>query len=469
MLPPHPQQPTSSRSTSWLHSIPVDLSILCGITLLGTFLRWFGVNHGNTYHPDERHMIMVTGQLEDNGMNPKSFAYGSFSFYALWIFARLGWAVWSLTGREAGLLYGFPDPTGYDGLLRMGRILCLLMGVISIPLIYLLAVKIYKNSIVGLIAATLLAVNVFHIQLSRFFTSDITLSTLCLVSIIALVSLFQSGSLLAYITLGLFLGLSTATKISSVFLASPLLITVLLVLLRDYSWIGTAKRLVLAVVTAGVIGTIAFWSYSSLIGGSGIVVNGISLSSQAIAIAASGPLLLLTAIPLFMISPHLGKTALALSIAGFVFTLAEPFAVLDFNTFLAHTNEQTSMVQGKWRPPYTIQYEATTPYLYHLKQMLWYTMGVPVFLLVTLGVIASASRSVTQTITALMHTSKISGSQLSELIPLIFVVVFFVATAGFQVKFPRYLMPTYPLLFMFAASLYLYTSRSASSPKRGHK
>jgi hypothetical protein len=31
--------------------------------------------------------------------------------------------------------------------------------------------------------------------------------------------------------------------------------------------------------------------------------------------------------------------------------------------------------------------------------------------------------------------------------------VFFIATARFQVKFPRYLLPLYPLIFIFAASI----------------
>ena len=42
----------------------------------------------------------------------------------------------------------------------------------------------------------------------------------------------------------------------------------------------------------------------------------------------------------------------------------------------------------------------------------------------------------------------------AEVIPLIFIVVFFAATGYFQVKFPRYLMPLYPLAFIFAAAMF---------------
>jgi hypothetical protein len=40
------------------------------------------------------------------------------------------------------------------------------------------------------------------------------------------------------------------------------------------------------------------------------------------------------------------------------------------------------------------------------------------------------------------------------MIPLAFVTVFFLATGYFQVKFPRYLLPLYPMLFIFAAALF---------------
>ena len=39
------------------------------------------------------------------------------------------------------------------------------------------------------------------------------------------------------------------------------------------------------------------------------------------------------------------------------------------------------------------------------------------------------------------------------MIPLVFAAVFFIATGHFQVKFPRYLLPLYPILFTFAAAL----------------
>lgn len=441
--------------TNWLFSPSIDIALLVAIVCLAVYLRSFGITHGRTYHPDERHMIMVTEKLKDNGMNPGSFAYGSFSFYALWYTSRLAGFIWNLSNRFGGNL-SWPDPTGYDGLIRVGRVLCMFFGITAIPLLYGLAIKLYRSSTAGLLAAMLLSVNVFHIQLSRFFTSDITLTTLSLASIFSLVTVFQSGSLLAYVSLGIFLGLATATKISSVFLATPLALTVTILLVRTVGWKKSLLQISLGVFSCLSIFFVAILSYQWLLHSHPIPFMGRPLTGMPLLIVVSGPLLFLCSLTLRALSPHLSRPLLALSIGAITFVIAEPFAVLDYATFIRHTQEQTSMVQGLWRPPYTIQYENTAPYFYHLKQMLWYTMGVPVFLLVTAGILSAGIRTGKGVIDSLIIQKSKDHLMVGEAIPMVFIVVFFIATAGFQVKFPRYLMPLYPVLFLFAGSLAKY-------------
>jgi hypothetical protein len=137
-----------------------------------------------------------------------------------------------------------------------------------------------------------------------------------------------------------------------------------------------------------------------------------------------------------------------------VFTLAEPYAILDFQTFQHHTREQTNMVRGYWRPPYTVQYAHTLPYIYHLQQMLWYTMGWPLFLVAIAGIIVATTRMFIESIDKILRQEFLAKPLSSEIIPLTFLIVFFTATGYFQVKFPRYLLPLYPLAFMFAANLF---------------
>jgi hypothetical protein len=437
-------------STAWLISKRWDLSILIIITLAGALLRAPGIPHGIGFHPDERHMVMVTESLSRQAMNPKSFAYGSFSFYMAWAFAQVLKPVWSFAGT-------------YDGLFYSGRAFCTLMGTVAIALTYHLGVLLYRRSAVGLIAAFLMACNVFHLQLSRYFTSDIPLTTLCLISVIALVKAHQKGTLWSFLVFGVCTGLATATKISSVFLASPLFVVLGLALIKEWPQTDSTKRLlkVLAIIVGGcaLCGITLFLTYWK--GYPRIL--GYRVAQQAFLVPLSIPFLAGISILLSRHSKALSKLFACFAVGVLVFTLAEPYALLDFDTFVRHTREQTSMVRGLWRPPYTIQYEKTVPYFYHLKQMLWYTMGWPVFTVVMLGIVAASLRVLIDLLDKVLRRELASKSLTPEMIPLVFVSMFFLATGYFQVKFPRYLLPLYPMLFIFAASIFASMFRAPAN------
>ncbi len=437
-------------SPAWLISKRWDIVILIVITLAGALLRAPGIPHGIGFHPDERHMVMVTESLPRNMMNPKSFAYGSFSFYMAWGFAQLVKPFSSFAAT-------------YDGLFYSGRAFCTVMGTAAIILTYYLAVLLYRRSSVGLLAALLMACNVFHLQLSRYFTSDIPLTTLCLISIIALVKAHQKGTLWSFLVFGVCTGLATATKISSVFLASPLFVVLGLALIKEWPRVDSTKRFlkVLTIIVGGITlcGITLFLTYWK--GYPRIL--GYRVAQQAFLVPLSVPFLAGISILLRKHSKALSKLFACFSVGVLMFTLAEPYALLDFDTFVRHTREQTSMVRGLWRPPYTIQYERTVPYFYHLKQMLWYTMGWPVFTVVALGVLAASLRVVIDLLDKVFRRELGSKSLTAEMIPLVFVAVFFLATGYFQVKFPRYLLPLYPMLFIFAASLFASMFRAPST------
>ena len=439
-----------SSSTAWLISKRWDLTILLVITLAGALLRAPGIPHGIGFHPDERHMVMVTESLTRQNMNPKSFAYGSFSFYMAWAFAAVVKPFWAFAGT-------------YDGLFYSGRAFCTLMGTVAIALTYHLAVLLYRRSAVGLLAAFLMACNVFHLQLSRYFTSDIPLTTLCLICMIALVKAHQKGTLWSFLVFGACTGLATATKISSVFLASPLFVVLGLALIKEWPRVDSTKRFlkVLAIIVGGftLCGVALFLTYWK--GYPRIL--GYRVAQQAFLVPLSVPFLAGISLLLRKHSKALSKLFACFSVGVLVFTLAEPYAILDFDTFLRHTREQTSMVRGMWRPPYTIQYERTVPYFYHLKQMLWYTMGWPVFTVVAVGFLAASLRVLIDLLDKVFRRELGSKSLTAEMIPLVFVGVFFLATGYFQVKFPRYLLPLYPMLFIFAASIFGAMFRAPSA------
>jgi 4-amino-4-deoxy-L-arabinose transferase-like glycosyltransferase len=443
----------TNRPILWLVSRRWDLSLLLIMLVVAAGLRLTGLEHAIGTHPDERHIVNVTSALEANKMNPKSFAYGSFSFYAAWGFAHL--------------VKPFKrDAVSYDGLFVVGRAFCIVMGTVAVGLSYYLSILIYRRSSVGLIAALFLAINVFHLQLSRFFTSDIPLTTLALLSLIALVKAHENRTLSSHLVFGACAGLATATKISSAFLFVPLALVVSISTLREWIPRNNWRRPLQAIATVTIAAALMVITLKLIYWKGWPRVLGYRLLEQACVIPLSIPFLAMTSYALRRVSISLCHLFAALSLGVLVFTLAEPYAILDFPTFQHHTMEQTNMVRGYWRPPYTVQYAHTLPYIYHLQQMLWYTMGWPLFIIAIIGIVIATARVLIESIDKTLRQEFLSKPLSSEVIPLTFLLVFFAATGYFQVKFPRYLLPLYPLAFMFGASLFANTFKV--SVKRHH-
>ena len=129
----------------------------------------------------------------------------------------------------------------------------------------------------------------------------------------------------------------------------------------------------------------------------------------------------------------------ALAFLFFVFCF-EPNSFLEFDKVYADNLAQIKMAKGDdWRPPYTIQYAGTIAFLYPLQQMWNYSMGQPLALAVFLGIMLCFFRQLK------------SSSSREELIVFLWVLVVFYSMGKLQVKFPRYLLPIYPALFVLAA------------------
>lgn len=339
---------------------PVTARVLLLLVLLvAVTLRMLHLGHGLTFHPDERHIVMVVERLSLDDPNPRSFAYGSFPFYLLW-------------GVSSVLAFVWPILSSYDGLFYVGRMLAALCGVLTVALTYQLARQIFASRALGILASLLLACNPLHLQLSRFFTVDIILTTLTTAVLLLCVRVLATATWRSRAALAVCSGLALATKVSAISLALPIGLVTLLQC--------TGQRSVR---------------------------------------------------PLFAM-------AAACVVALLVSLVAQPYAVLDAGTFIQHASEQVRMVRGEWFPPYTLQYLNTTPFLYSAEQMLRYTFGVPVALATLIGLVVLLVRS---------------GRRFEApvFVVVAWVVGVYFSTAGLQVKFPRYLLPLYPPLVVFAA------------------
>lgn len=289
----------------------------------------------------------------------------------------------------AGQLMSLIDPhwASYDGYFLLGRKLAALIGTATVLATFGLAKGILKSSALALIAALVLAANPFHIQNSHFYTVDGLLTLLCTLCLLSLQRWWLEPSSRRLLRVAILLGLAFSTKIA----AATLLLPVLLAIFDrsvDYK-----------------AGTKALWSP-------------------------------------FTSKPFYLRLVGVLAVAALVNFLTMPYAVLDFAKFKHDILEQNSMVWGIWVPPYTIQYQGTSPYFYHLEQMARFTVGWPLFFLSLFG----AARLV---------KAAWRNSDRPALFGLIWSAALFLSFASLQVKFLRYLLPIYPMIAVAVAAVLL--------------
>jgi len=161
----------------------------------------------------------------------------------------------------------------------------------------------------------------------------------------------------------------------------------------------------------------------------------------------------------------------------FIFLM--PYALIDFPTFKAQTLEQFRMTKDAFTFPYTLQYVNTPPYLYQLKNMILWGMGIPLGVIsivgtvfVSLVVLKSLLFSVIPAKAGIYkndscHPELVSGSiyidsksiltsvrTLNNLsILLSFFWPYLLITGSFAIKFMRYWLPIYPLFCIFGGML----------------
>ena len=172
-------------------------------------------------------------------------------------------------------------------------------------------------------------------------------------------------------------------------------------------------------------------------------VAGLALATKA---SAATLLLPVGLAPLFLflrtrrLARPLG--ALAASGLGFVaaYLVGEPSVLFAAKELLAGVSEQGRMVRDAGSVPYTNQYVGTTKVLYDLGELVLWGLGPALGLAALLGVVARLKALARE-------------RDPRELLLWAWAVPFFAVTASFDVKFPRYLLPLYPLLALGAAVL----------------
>jgi hypothetical protein len=370
------------------------------ILAAGAALRLYGLNwdDGQWLQPDERQIYFVTSGLAwpdslakalspSSPLNPHFFAYGSLPFYLLKVVATLLAPLW-------------PALRDSDNLHLAGRPLAALFDLGTVFLTYRLArLLLAPNHKQGrrasaLFAAALTSLAVLHVQLAHFYTVDPLLTFFVMLTLNLAADVGRDGGRGLATALGAAFGLALATKVS----AAPLVVAIL---------VAHNERL---------------------------SANEGRSTERAVPDPARRT-------SRFGRPAALGRSvAWTLLVAGVVFAVAQPYAVIDWRAFLQDTVRESQIAWGILDVPYTRQYAGTLPYLYSGWQTALWALALPVGLAAWAGLAFALIRWLRRATWA-------------EALLLSWAAPYLALTGLLYTRYLRYMLPLIPVLCILAVRL----------------
>jgi len=209
------------------------VSFIC-ILLIAAFFRFYGVNwdQNQHLHPDERFLTMVAGGISW----PRSVG------------EYLDTAASPLNPHNRGFgffVYGtFPifftkwvaeslNLGDYNNLTIIGRQLSAIFDLGTVVLVFLIGKEMLKNKPIGLFAAFFYAASVLPIQLSHFFAVETYLTFFITLSFYLLIKIVKIDNVILYILLGGSLALAAASKITALLFLPIIGLGLLIFLIRN--------------------------------------------------------------------------------------------------------------------------------------------------------------------------------------------------------------------------------------------
>jgi hypothetical protein len=315
----------SHRAPAAIRRRAIRWAALLLILAFSASLRLYGLewDEGHWLHPDERQIYFLALDLGwpsslAQALSPESpLNPGFFAYGSL--------PIYLLRAFTTLLAAPWPALRHPDHLHLAGRLLATLFDLGTICLTYRLARRLASlqddsdpggtwSGVWPLVATGLVGTSLLHVQLAHFYTVDVLLTCFAMLALVLAADVALGASRVRQAGLGLVVGLALATKAS----ATPLLLLV----------------------------PVAFFIRAS--------------RSQT---HWAGTL------------PSIART---LALAAGTFLLVQPYALLDWRTFLAHNLRESQIASGRQEVPYTLQYAGTWPYLYALWQSVLWALAPPV-------------------------------------------------------------------------------------------
>ncbi len=427
MQPPNALISYARRLLTWRILLIATLALAVGMRFYG--LAW-DAGFSYTPHPDERAILDRVINISPPGLGDIGLLLDAER--SAW---NPGWFNYgSLPLYVLKIAQILTSPLLGDGgsdIREIGRAVSGLADVATVLAVFGVATLVFDRR-TGLLAAALTAFAVIHIQLSHFFAVDTLQAMLTVAALYFMVKIARDGRMRDSLLAGALVGLGLATKASQIPIVAPFVIAHLMFafgLNGKPSEAAFDRRF-----------KAALWA---LVGG--------------------------------------------IAVAAIALMLAQPYMLLDWNTFYSHVSEQSEMIRGIRDYPYTRQYADTTPYLYHIRQLAVWGYGFPLgivawsgllyvslrglrmklgaayllvgwalpaaILLVSQGAIALGAAAAIALLALLATLPVRSKSAQLEVLLLCWVAPYFLVTGAFHVKFMRYMLPIAPLLTIFGARM----------------
>jgi hypothetical protein len=395
---------------------------MAGIIFLAAWFRLYGIDwdQGFHLHPDERMITMVAERVHlpkltdlhqmvtpESPLNPHFFAYGSLPIYLL-----------KFCGWLASFFY--LPLVSYAKLNLVGRIISVIADLGTIIVLFLIGKNVFSKSI-GYLAALFYSLSVLPIQLAHFYAVDTLLTFFITTTLYRLIRLYEDTYLRNSILVGIFFGLSLATKVSAMVLVIAVGITLTIDLL-----------------------IISLCQLRKNVAGSLFLSTIFGMFARKITIFQDYRKKRWRKI----VERNLLFGMLIAAVAMFTFFLFEPYALIDFAEFFKQTKAQQAMTKSAFAYPYTLQFVSTISYLYQLENLILWGLGIPLGGISLIGSLLIFFEAIKK-----FPNYWNDPKEVKIFILVVFFLAYFLVVGQFAVKFMRYLLPLYPLLALFAAWL----------------
>jgi YYY domain-containing protein len=309
----------------------------------------------------------------------------------------------TLVRYAAEKIYADTDPNQLSRvqILRVGRTASTLADLFALVLVYLMG-KLLANRKVGLLAAFLYAWTPFLIQQSHFYAVDTQAAAYGVLTLYFCLRLANGGRWGAAIGAGLGLGLAVSSKINM----APLVLIVILAAMQN-RWPSVDHE-------------DDPWSPLSII--------------------SRGGLLLWRAMPLLLVAAFTTYATMRLAMPD-MFGSPNPLNPLPHKQFLEAIGGASRTSSGELDFPPSHQWAYRANYIFELKNMIVWGMGVPLGLGVWLGWAALGVGMLRRASRALVRWLPLWA----------WVTFYFGWQGGLMIKPMRYMLPIYAALILFAA------------------